>query len=161
MVPPASLVDPSVQPSAPNSLGGAGKTVETALSYKGALAGVQTNLNAHKSWICVGGNDIVPSIKNGIRTLQISKSLKDKLSVEIDLDVPLAPVIELDGAWRKVEYENIPDLCFECGLIGHVLGNCPKLTKATCLVADDIPSQSAELISVDSNGDTKNDTYGP
>ncbi|CAN1816349.1 hypothetical protein LINPERHAP1_LOCUS27742, partial [Linum perenne] len=269
-------------------------------SYKGALAGVPPiSPNAHKSWICVGENDIVPSIRNDIRTLQISKSLKDKLckpwtntaiirligksigynylchrlssmwkpmgslqiidlnkncylvkfdneqddfkaltggpwmifdhylviqqwdpsfrvsdklpskmvvwarlphlpilfyhpqiltalgnligrtvridfttqndergkfarlAVEIDLDVPLAPVIDLDGAWQKVEYENIPDLCFECGLIGHNLGNCPKLTKAVYPITTDVPVQSSELTSVDGNGGAKNDAYGP
>ncbi|CAN1170302.1 hypothetical protein LINPERPRIM_LOCUS321 [Linum perenne] len=48
-----------------------------------------------------------------------------RLAVEINLDELLAPLIDLDGHRQDIEYENLPDLCFECGKVGHLLEVCP------------------------------------
>ncbi|CAN1128833.1 hypothetical protein LINPERHAP2_LOCUS4881 [Linum perenne] len=49
-------------------------------SYKSALSAVNDyQASSRKDWICVGEHDIVPSIENGIRTLQISKPFEEKL----------------------------------------------------------------------------------
>ncbi|CAN1837372.1 hypothetical protein LINPERHAP1_LOCUS35080 [Linum perenne] len=87
-----------------------------------------------------------------------------RIAVEIDLNEPLTPVIELDGATQMVEYENIPELCFECGKIGHVSENCPSKTSAspppslgplTSLVS--VTHQPA----VEDSTDLRNDGLGP
>ncbi|CAN1159559.1 hypothetical protein LINPERHAP2_LOCUS22785 [Linum perenne] len=46
--------------------------------------------------------------------------------VKLNLNEPLATGIELDGAWQRVEYDNLPELCFECGKVGHRHESCPK-----------------------------------
>ncbi|CAL1399677.1 unnamed protein product [Linum trigynum] len=38
---------------------------------------------------------------------------------------PLKTRIRLDGFWQQVVYENLPDICFECGRIGHSEADCP------------------------------------
>ncbi|CAN1851754.1 hypothetical protein LINPERHAP1_LOCUS40329 [Linum perenne] len=54
-----------------------------------------------------------------------------RIAVEIDLNEPLVPVIELGGAPQQVEYENIPDLCFDCGRIGHASDCCPSKSSSS------------------------------
>ncbi|CAN1184857.1 hypothetical protein LINPERHAP2_LOCUS37206 [Linum perenne] len=76
------------------------------------------------------GNLIGKTVRIDFTTQNAERGKFARLAVEIDLDAPLAPVIKLDGAWQKVEYENIPELCFECGMIGHVLESCQKFSNA-------------------------------
>ncbi|KAJ4838206.1 hypothetical protein Tsubulata_024197 [Turnera subulata] len=48
-----------------------------------------------------------------------------RVAVELDLSKPLQSQVLVDGTWYLISYENIPDICFECGLVGHVLSACP------------------------------------
>ncbi|KAJ4850282.1 hypothetical protein Tsubulata_044548 [Turnera subulata] len=49
-----------------------------------------------------------------------------RVVVEIDLSKPLQSQAFVDGKWYLISYENIPDICFECGLVGHALSACPN-----------------------------------
>ncbi|CAI0560220.1 unnamed protein product [Linum tenue] len=40
---------------------------------------------------------------------------------------PLKTRIRLDEFWQQVVYENLPEICFKCGRIGHSEAACPKL----------------------------------
>ncbi|KAA3488164.1 GroES-like zinc-binding alcohol dehydrogenase family protein [Gossypium australe] len=46
-----------------------------------------------------------------------------RLAVMVDLNKPL--VLELK--WMRVEYESLPNVCFECGHYGHMKESCPTL----------------------------------
>lgn len=47
--------------------------------------------------------------------------------VELDLEKPLVAKINVDGVTRRVEYESLPTICYECGCVGHRKENCPIL----------------------------------
>ncbi|CAN1744110.1 hypothetical protein LINPERHAP1_LOCUS2009 [Linum perenne] len=62
------------------------------------------------------GNLLGRTIKIDFNTQRAERGKFARIAIEINLSEPLAPVIELDGALQKVEYENLPALCFECGM---------------------------------------------
>ncbi|KAJ4839560.1 hypothetical protein Tsubulata_002265 [Turnera subulata] len=47
-------------------------------------------------------------------------------SIELDLLQPLQSKISVDGKWYFISYEKLPDVCFECGLLGHNMAVCPQ-----------------------------------
>ncbi|KAL0910886.1 hypothetical protein M5K25_018983 [Dendrobium thyrsiflorum] len=51
-----------------------------------------------------------------------------RVCVRIDLDKPLPLGVWVDGMagrfFQKVEYERIPSLCFNCGMVGHEKDSC-------------------------------------
>ena len=49
-----------------------------------------------------------------------------RIAMEIDLTKPLVFQFKLDRKIQKVEYEALPQICFEFGLYGHVLSICPE-----------------------------------
>ncbi|CAI0559011.1 unnamed protein product [Linum tenue] len=49
-----------------------------------------------------------------------------RIAIELDMTKPLPTRIRLDGYWQQVLYENLPQICFECGRIGHSEDTCPK-----------------------------------
>ncbi|CAN1826422.1 hypothetical protein LINPERHAP1_LOCUS31541 [Linum perenne] len=72
------------------------------------------------------GNLIGRTIKIDFNTQRAEWGKFACIAVEIDLGAPLPPVVVLDGAIQKVEYENLPTLCFGCGRVGHDQDNCPS-----------------------------------
>ncbi|CAN1744016.1 hypothetical protein LINPERHAP1_LOCUS1987 [Linum perenne] len=73
------------------------------------------------------GNLIGKTVKIDYNTQHAERGKFARMAVEIDLNEPLAPSIELDGAWQVIEYENLPDLCFNCGKVGHESSCYPAL----------------------------------
>ncbi|CAN1121856.1 hypothetical protein LINPERHAP2_LOCUS1027, partial [Linum perenne] len=65
------------------------------------------------------GNLIGRTIKMDHNTQTAVRGKFARIAVEIDLSEPLATGVELDGAWQRIEYENLPELCFTCGKVGH------------------------------------------
>ncbi|CAI0399505.1 unnamed protein product [Linum tenue] len=83
----------------------------------------------HKEVLTSLGNLIGRTIKLDYHTLNRQRRKFARLAVEVDMSKPLTPRIWLDGSWQKVEYENLPTVCFECGKIGHSSTSCPTLRK--------------------------------
>ncbi|CAI0391111.1 unnamed protein product [Linum tenue] len=81
----------------------------------------------HKEVLTTLGNLIGRTIKLDFHTLNQQRARFARIAVEVDLSKPLVPRIYLDDKWQKVEYENIPAVCFECGRIGHSTATCPKV----------------------------------
>lgn len=55
------------------------------------------------------------------------------MGVEIDVSKPMIPGFMLDDRYQRIEYEGLPAICFQCGIIGHLARRCtksvaPKLT---------------------------------
>lgn len=52
-----------------------------------------------------------------------------RIAVVIDLNKPLVGLLRIDGKLIKIEYENIIDLCYLCGMIGHRSEACKTASK--------------------------------
>ncbi|KAJ4838229.1 hypothetical protein Tsubulata_035088 [Turnera subulata] len=48
-----------------------------------------------------------------------------RVALELNLEKPLQSQVFVDNKWFHISYENIPQLCFSCGHVGHLLVDCP------------------------------------
>ncbi|CAI0540485.1 unnamed protein product [Linum tenue] len=81
----------------------------------------------HREVLTTLGNLLGRAIKLDYHTLNQERAKFARIAVEVDLSKPLVPRIWLDDAWQRVEYENLPQVCFHCGKIGHTAESCPHL----------------------------------
>ncbi|CAL1379421.1 unnamed protein product [Linum trigynum] len=84
------------------------------------------------------GNLIGRTIKLDYHTLTQQRAKFARLAVEVDLGKHLVPRIWLDDERQKVEYENRPEICFQCGKIGHDRSICPDNQPAPMLAFPEI-----------------------
>ncbi|CAN1829884.1 hypothetical protein LINPERHAP1_LOCUS32682 [Linum perenne] len=61
------------------------------------------------------GNLIGKTVKVDFNTQRAERGKFARIAIELDLNEPLAPVVEIDGVSQAIEYENMPSLCFGCG----------------------------------------------
>ncbi|KAG8472070.1 hypothetical protein CXB51_036077 [Gossypium anomalum] len=47
-----------------------------------------------------------------------------RVAICVNLNELLVAKIQIDGKLQKVEYESLPNICFECGFHGHLKENC-------------------------------------
>ncbi|CAI0389774.1 unnamed protein product [Linum tenue] len=114
----------------------------------------------HQELLFALGNMIGRAIKLDYHTQHQQRAKFARMAVEVDLSKPLVPRIRLDGRWQKVEFENIPVVCFECGKVGHTKVTCPLICQDR-LVADvhgTLPSSGSDAGEGDS-GDVAG--FGP
>ncbi|CAI0380502.1 unnamed protein product [Linum tenue] len=115
----------------------------------------------HKEILTSLGNLLGRTICLDFHTLTLQRAKFARIAVEVDLSKPLVPRIWLDDAWQKVEYENLPDVCFECGKIGHSSLLCPKLRLQTpppilAITGSETPASEAEQ-----GGEESTPGFGP
>ncbi|CAI0406011.1 unnamed protein product [Linum tenue] len=79
----------------------------------------------HKELLFLLANLIGRAIKLDFHTMHQQRANFARIAIEVDLSKPLVPRIRLDGKWKKVEFENLSVVCFECGKIGHTKVTCP------------------------------------
>ncbi|CAL1352221.1 unnamed protein product [Linum trigynum] len=80
----------------------------------------------HREVLFALGNLIGRTVKLDYHTENMERGKFARIAVELDMTKPLATRIWLDGFWQTVLYENLPEICFECGRIGHTEESCPK-----------------------------------
>lgn len=86
------------------------------------------------------GNLLGTVVKIDKLTLAQARGKFGRLCIEIDLQKPLRPYVEVDGLAYSVVYEGISMICFNCGCYGHVKANCSMLNGSsdTTTNTDDI-----------------------
>ncbi|CAI0387118.1 unnamed protein product [Linum tenue] len=109
----------------------------------------------HKEVLNTLGNLIGRTIKLDYHTLTQQRAKFARLAVEVDLSRHLVPRIWLDDEWQKVEYENLPEICFKCGKIGHSAAGCPLNNLPTltvpAAVTGNLPPESLSAEPIDAN----------
>lgn len=68
-------------------------------------------------------------IKVDYNTTGMQRGKFARLAVDVDLTKPLVSKISIDGEEFKVEYENLQELCFFCGMYGHLCDACVNKPK--------------------------------
>ncbi|CAI0391510.1 unnamed protein product [Linum tenue] len=120
----------------------------------------------HREILTSLGNLIGRTIKLDYHTLTQQRAKFARLAVEVDLTKHLVPRIWLDDEWQKVEYENLSEVCFKCGKIGHDRSLCPDNQPAPILALPAIGESlsnltiSPESASATSSADS-NPGFGP
>ncbi|CAI0404925.1 unnamed protein product [Linum tenue] len=115
----------------------------------------------HKEVLTFLGNLIGRTIKLDYHTLNLQRAKFARIAVEVDLSKHLVPRIWLDDAWQKVEYENLPTVCFECGKIGHTSASCPSLRTAVTVLPATQPPSGEPLASPTDVLSEPNSGFGP
>lgn len=71
------------------------------------------------------GRTLGTVVKINKLTLAQSRGNFGRLCIEIDLQKPLLPYVEVEDDVYSVVYEGISMICFDCGCFGHAKANCP------------------------------------
>ncbi|KAJ4835552.1 hypothetical protein Tsubulata_028955 [Turnera subulata] len=53
-----------------------------------------------------------------------------RVALELDLTQPLQSRVFVDDKWYLISYENRPQICFFCGLVGHDMSACTSTSNA-------------------------------
>ncbi|CAI0459474.1 unnamed protein product [Linum tenue] len=72
------------------------------------------------------GNSIGRYIKMDAATRDASRGHYARICVEVDLSKPLIVKYRLERRIRRLQYEGLHNVCFECGRFGHAAEACPK-----------------------------------
>ncbi|MBA0560517.1 hypothetical protein Golob_017406 [Gossypium lobatum] len=91
-----------------------------------------------KNLLKAKGNIIGQVIKVDDNTENGSRGRFASMAISIDLKQPLVSKIWIEGRLQRVEYESLPNVCFECDLFGHLQDFCPKIGKSTRDIGDDV-----------------------
>ncbi|CAI0400225.1 unnamed protein product, partial [Linum tenue] len=94
----------------------------------------------HREVLFALGNLIGRTVKLDYHTENLERGKFARIPVELDMTKPLATRIRLDGFWQPVLYENLPEICFDCGRIVHTEDSCPKKVCASITVPTATPS---------------------
>ncbi|XP_061351341.1 uncharacterized protein LOC133296387 [Gastrolobium bilobum] len=87
------------------------------------------------------GNWLGKFIKIDNTTTSIERGHFARLCVELDLSQPLHGEYKLEGQVKKVEYEGLHLVCFECGTYGHRTDSCPVLRARKMLASTTLNNQ--------------------
>ncbi|KAJ4832410.1 hypothetical protein Tsubulata_031413 [Turnera subulata] len=70
-------------------------------------------------------NEIGKLIRLDHNTEEAIRGHYARVAVELDLTKPLQSQVFVDDKWYFISYENIPQICFHCGIAGHLMSSCP------------------------------------
>nr|GMC71113.1 uncharacterized protein LOC109183389 [Ipomoea batatas] len=84
---------------------------------------------------------VISKLKLDMTTTGIQRGKFARGAVEIDLTKPVVAVVMVDDVPRRVEFEGLHVICFDCGEVGHRSVSCPKNSTETKVVQD--PLQEA------------------
>ncbi|XP_008232499.1 PREDICTED: uncharacterized protein LOC103331632 [Prunus mume] len=70
------------------------------------------------------GNLLGKLLKIDAHTTSQNRGKFARLCVELDLTKPLEAFVQINQVWYNIEYEGLPEICYNCGLYGHKRENC-------------------------------------
>ncbi|KAJ8769549.1 hypothetical protein K2173_005152 [Erythroxylum novogranatense] len=89
------------------------------------------------------GNLVGHTVRIDDATLHASRGKFARIAVEIDLNNPLKPSVELDGETLFISYEGLPQVCIKCGVVGHSPSACAKTVSAAANASTSMGSMGA------------------
>lgn len=75
------------------------------------------------------GNRLRKILRIDETTLLASRGRFARVSIEVDLDQPLISKFMFRRRLRRMEYEGLHSVCFQCGRYGHRKEHCPESTQ--------------------------------
>ncbi|MFQ6667999.1 hypothetical protein Gotur_033834 [Gossypium turneri] len=79
-----------------------------------------------------------------------------RMALYVNLEKPLTSKILINGYLQKIEYENLPVICFSCGRYGYSKENCPNVVHTSEPVKETEPKVVMSKSTAIGDGD-----YGP
>ncbi|CAN1126132.1 hypothetical protein LINPERHAP2_LOCUS3249 [Linum perenne] len=98
---------------------------ELVADYERALFGGPWMINDHYI-----GDKIGRTVRIDHTTLEGSRGNFARICVEVDLSKPLLSKYRLRRRVRRIEYEGLHTICFNCGCYGHRVDSCKQLPEA-------------------------------
>ncbi|CAI0423093.1 unnamed protein product [Linum tenue] len=96
----------------------------------------------HREVLFAIGNLVGRTVKLDYHTETLQRGKFARIAIELDMTKPLPTRIYLDGAWQQVLYENLPQICYECGKIGHTEDLCPNRQEMNQFALVTIPNSN-------------------
>ncbi|KAJ4837450.1 hypothetical protein Tsubulata_015301 [Turnera subulata] len=95
------------------------------------------------------GNQLGRTVRIDMPTQQTDRAQFARIAVELDLNKPLEPKVCFEDIWYNIAYENLPQVCFECGMACHNMSACPSRAPAAADVespADTVHTEKQTLV---------------
>ncbi|XP_061346817.1 uncharacterized protein LOC133292430 [Gastrolobium bilobum] len=108
------------------------------------------------------GNWLGKFIRMDAATTSLTRGRFARISVELDLSKPLQVEYKVNGRIKKVEYEGLHLICYECGKYGHKMENCPskKEIEQSSNPTDDVLGDQNKHADTSSNSGDTNTKFG-
>ncbi|KAJ4838282.1 hypothetical protein Tsubulata_035051 [Turnera subulata] len=71
-------------------------------------------------------DQIERTVRIDIPTQQTDRVQFARIAVELDLTKALEARVCFEDIWYHIEYEDLPQICFDCGMAGHNMSACPS-----------------------------------
>ncbi|CAL1368215.1 unnamed protein product [Linum trigynum] len=116
----------------------------------------------HREVLFAIGNLIGRTVKLDYHTETLQRGKFARIAIELDMTKPLPTKVYLDGASQQVVYENLPQICYDCGRIGHMEDHCPQRAPVQELALAIAPGDGATLMIPSENTSSEPPSgYGP
>ncbi|KAJ4843994.1 hypothetical protein Tsubulata_045126 [Turnera subulata] len=79
------------------------------------------------------------TVRIDIPAQQTDRAQFARIAVKLDLTKPLEPRVCFEGIWYNIEYEDLPTICFDCGIAGHNMSSCLSQNQQTGSVDLSVP----------------------
>ncbi|KAJ4835772.1 hypothetical protein Tsubulata_043042 [Turnera subulata] len=76
-------------------------------------------------------------------TQQTDRAQFARIAVELELNKAPESRVCFEDTWYHIEYEDLPQVCFECGMAGHNLSACPS--RADVRITSEVATGDASI----------------
>ncbi|CAI0404226.1 unnamed protein product, partial [Linum tenue] len=108
----------------------------------------------HKEVLFAIGNLIGRTVKLDYHTETLQLGKFARIDIKLDPTKPLPTKVYLDGIRQQVLYENLPQICYECGRIGHLKEHCPNRSPSQELALVLVPDNASPSLPANQSSET-------